>query len=66
MKPKTILILVIVALAAALIVLNSGAVVLQLLFWKISVPTFIFAPLTLGVGFALGYLAAKLGDRRGK
>ncbi|MBN2206381.1 MAG: LapA family protein [Candidatus Aminicenantes bacterium] len=66
MKPKTILILVIVALAAALIAMNSGPVTIQLLFWPIRVPTFILVPTILLVGFALGYLAAKLSGRGGK
>jgi uncharacterized integral membrane protein len=63
MKAKTILIVVVVILAAALIAMNSEPVKLRFFLWPIlSVPTFLFVPTTL----LLGYLAAKLSGRGGK
>jgi uncharacterized integral membrane protein len=67
MKAKTVLIVVIVVLATALIVMNSEPVKLRFFLWPIlSVPTFLFVPTTLLVGFLAGYLAAKLTRRSGK
>jgi len=67
MKAKTVLIVVILVLATALIVMNSEPVKLRFFLWPIlSVPTFLFVPTTLLVGFLAGYLAAKLTRRSGK
>jgi uncharacterized integral membrane protein len=59
MKAKTILILVLVALAVVLAIQNSEIVTLQLFFWKIMMSRIIFMVGLLAVGFALGFLVAK-------
>jgi len=60
MTPKTIIILVLIVLAAIVLIQNTEIVTLQLLFWKISMSRIIFMAFLLIVGFGLGYLAAAL------
>jgi len=60
MKPKTIIILILIILSLIIAIQNTEVVDLQLLFWKISMSRIIFMVFLLLVGFILGYLAAKL------
>jgi len=60
MKPKTIIILILVVLAVIVVLQNSEMVTLQLLFWKISMSRIIFISFLLLMGFILGFLVAKL------
>ena len=67
MKPKTIVILVLVALFAIILIQNTQVVTLRLLFWKIGMSQIILVPLTMLIGFILGYLVAKVtSDSQGK
>jgi len=63
MKPKTIIILILVVLALVVVLQNTEIVTLQLFFWKISMSRIIFISFLLVVGFILGFLAAKLVKR---
>jgi uncharacterized integral membrane protein len=63
MKPKTIFILVLVILAIVIIFQNSEMVTLQLFFWKIIMSRIIFMGGLLALGFALGFLVAKLREK---
>jgi uncharacterized integral membrane protein len=66
MKPKTIVILVLVALFAIILIQNTQVVTLRLLFWKVDMSQIILVPLTMVIGFILGYLVAKVtGGSRG-
>lgn len=60
MKPKTIIILILVVMAVIVILQNTEIVTLQLFFWKISMSRIIFISFLLLVGFILGFLVAKL------
>jgi len=58
MKPKNVLILIIVILFLIVILQNTEVVTLQIFFWKISMSRIILLALTLLVGFGLGYAVA--------
>jgi uncharacterized integral membrane protein len=59
MKPMTIVILVLVALFVIILVQNTQVVTLRLLFWKLGMSQIILVPLTMLIGFIIGYLIAK-------
>ena len=63
MKPKTIIILVLVVLAVVVVLQNTEIVTLQLFFWKISMSRIIFISFLLLAGFIMGFLVAKLVKR---
>jgi uncharacterized integral membrane protein len=60
MKPKTIIILILVVLAVIVVLQNTEIVNLQLFFWTISMSRIIFISFLLLVGFVLGFLVATL------
>jgi len=60
MKLKTIIILILVALFVVIIVQNTQAVTIQILFWKISMSRIIFIPLLVFFGFIIGILTAQI------
>jgi uncharacterized integral membrane protein len=60
MKPKTIIILILIVLAVVIVIQNSEMVTLQVFFWKIMMSRIIFMVGLLVVGFALGFLVAKM------
>jgi uncharacterized integral membrane protein len=60
MKPMTIVILVLVALFVIILVQNTQVVTLRLLFWKLGMSQIILVPLTMLIGFIIGYLVAKV------
>ena len=59
MKAKNIVILVLIDLFLIILVQNTQVVTLRLLFWKIDVSQIIMVPLTMLIGFVIGYLVAK-------
>ena len=59
MKAKNIVILVLIGLFLIILVQNTQVVTLRLLFWKIDVSQIIMVPLTMLIGFVIGYLVAK-------
>jgi len=63
MKPKHIVILTAIILVLIFFIQNTQIVTLRLFFWKFSMTQIILLPLTMFVGFALGYIVAKI---RGK
>jgi len=60
MKPITIVILVLVALFVIILVQNTQVVTLHLLFWKLGMSQIILVPLTMLIGFILGFIVAKV------
>ncbi|MBW1782539.1 MAG: LapA family protein [Deltaproteobacteria bacterium] len=64
MKPKHILILTAIILALIFFIQNTQIVTLRLFFWKFSMTQIILLPLTMLIGFALGYIVAKVTGKR--
>ena len=60
MKPQTIVILVLIGLFLIILIQNTQAVTLRLLFWKIGMSQIILVPLTMLIGFIIGYIVAKI------
>jgi len=60
MKPMTIVILVLVALFVIILVQNTQVLTLHLLFWKLGMSQIILVPLTMLIGFILGFIVAKV------
>jgi uncharacterized integral membrane protein len=59
MKPKIIVYLVLAALFIIILIQNTEVVTLRLFFWKIGMSQIILIPLTVVIGFAVGYIVAK-------
>ncbi len=65
MKPKIIVVLVLIALFVIVLIQNTQVVTLRLFFWKIGMSQIILIPLTMVIGFVVGFLVSKvIGDRR--
>lgn len=60
MKAHTIVVLVIIGLFLIVLIQNTHVVTLRLLFWKLDIAQIILVPLTMLIGFILGYLVAKV------
>lgn len=64
MKPKIILVLILIIMAVIILIQNHEIVTYRIFFWRISMSQVILLPLALIVGFVIGYIVAKMG--RGK
>ena len=60
MKPKIILVLVLVVLAIIILIQNRQVVTYHIFFWEISMSQMILLPLTVFTGFLIGYIVAKI------
>jgi len=63
-KPKTVLILVLVILALIVVFQNSEMVTMKLLFWKIMMSQILFILGCMLLGFVLGLLVGQVWKRR--
>jgi len=59
MKARTIVIWILVILAAVIVIQNSQLATLRLAFWNIYAPLFILVILVFFLGFGAGYLAGR-------
>jgi uncharacterized integral membrane protein len=59
MRPKLIVVLVVIALFLVVLIQNIEPVTLRLFFWKVGMSQIILMPLTLAIGFIAGYIVAK-------
>jgi uncharacterized integral membrane protein len=68
MKVSVRIVVLIVVIILFLVVLfqNTTDVTLRILFWRVSAPQIILIPVTLLIGFVLGYVLAKLTGRAKK
>jgi uncharacterized membrane protein YciS (DUF1049 family) len=66
MKPKTILLLVLVVLAVILLIQNTQIITFRLYFWQVSISQVILVPLIFVIGFVLGFLVEKFEKRKEK
>ena len=64
MKARTVVLLVLAALAAVVIIQNSQLGIIRLAFWNIYAPQFILVLIVLTLGFAAGYLAGRRGRKK--
>jgi len=64
MKPKIIVLLVIIALSLVVIIQNTQVVTYRLFIWKISISQIILLPFAVLTGFAIGFIVAKLTENR--
>lgn len=64
MKPKTIVVLVLSVLFLIILIQNTQVVTLRLFFWKIGVSQIILVPITMLIGFTLGYIVGKMTGNR--
>ena len=64
MKPKVVIILVLVVLFLIILAQNTHVTTLHLLFWSISLSQIILIALVLVGGFILGYLTSMLTRKR--
>ena len=61
MKPKIILVLVLIIMAVIILIQNHQVVTYRIFFWRISMSQVILLPLALIIGFVIGYIVAKMG-----
>ena len=63
MKPKTIVITVLIILCLIVLLQNTQMVTLRFFFWEASVSRIFLLPILVLLGFIIGYVAAKLEKR---
>ena len=64
MKPKIIIILILIVLSLVILLQNTEVVEFQILFWKLAMSRIILISFVLISGFIIGYLVAKLENKR--
>ena len=64
MKPKVIVVLILIALFLIVLIQNTQIVTYRLYFWKISISQIILVPLVALFGFVVGFIVAKLTGKR--
>ncbi|MEA2103036.1 MAG: lipopolysaccharide assembly protein LapA domain-containing protein [Candidatus Cloacimonadota bacterium] len=64
MKPKTILMFLLIAIFVVVLLQNTQVVELRLLFWKLSMSRIILFPVTLIIGLIIGFIMAKLDSKK--
>ena len=60
MRPKFIVVLVLIALFLIILIQNIQPVTLRLFFWKVGMSQIILIPLTMAIGFVVGFIVAKV------
>lgn len=61
MKPKTVVIFIIIVLFLVILLQNVRVITLYILFWEISMSQIIFLPIIFIVGVLVGYLLRVIG-----
>jgi len=65
MRPKFIVVLILIALFLIILIQNIQPVTLQLFFWKVGVSQIILIPLIMAIGFVVGLVVSKVtGNQR--
>jgi len=62
-RPKVIAIIIIAVLALIILLQNMATVTFALFFWKVEVSQLLLVLIMLAIGYALGFLTAKLGNK---
>jgi len=60
MRPKFIVVLVLIALFLIILIQNTQVVTLRLFFWKVGMSQIILIPLTMAIGFVVGFVVSKV------
>jgi len=60
MRPKFIVLLVLIALFLIILIQNIQVVTLQLFFWKVGMSQIILIPLIMAIGFVVGFVVSKV------
>ncbi len=60
MKTKMIIGLIILALLVVVMIQNAGPVDFHFLFWTVLISRFVVVPISFALGFAFGYLLARV------
>jgi len=60
MRPKFIVVLVLIALLLIILIQNTQVVTLRLFFWKVGMSQIILIPLTMAIGFVVGFVVSKV------
>jgi len=60
MRLKIIVVLVLIGLFVIVLIQNTQVVMLRLFFWKVGMSQIILIPLTMAIGFVVGYIVAKV------
>jgi uncharacterized integral membrane protein len=63
MKPKTIILMILLLLCLVILIQNTEVVTLQVFFWQITMSRILLIPILILIGFVIGYLAAMLRKR---
>jgi uncharacterized integral membrane protein len=66
MRPKFIVVIVLIALFLIILIQNIQPVTLRLFFWKVGMSQIILIPLTMAIGFVIGFIVAKVIGNRNK
>ncbi len=67
MRPKLIVVLVLIALFLVILFQNIQPVTLRLFFWKVEMSQVILIPIIMAIGFVVGFIVSKLtGKKRRK
>ncbi len=64
MKPKILLVLILLVLLAIILIQNTQEVEFRIFFWKIAMSRVILVPLAVVIGFLFGYFIAKGGMKK--
>jgi len=60
MRPKFIVLLVLIVLFLIILIQNTQVVTLRLFFWKVGMSQIILIPLTMAIGFVVGFVVSKV------
>ena len=60
MRPKFIVVLVVITLFLIILIQNIQPVTVRLFFWKVGMSQIILIPLTMAIGFVVGFIVAKV------
>jgi len=66
MRPKFIVLLVLIALFLIILIQNIQVVTLQLFFWKVGMSQIILIPLIMAIGFVVGFVVSKVTGNQNK
>jgi uncharacterized integral membrane protein len=66
MRPKFIGVLVLIALFLIILIQNTQVVTLRLFFWKVGMSQIILIPITMIIGFVVGFVVSKVTENRDK